>query len=115
MSCLFVSLVTNEKYSPGNPKPVRLETFNDAYTHRVKWMKDHDKWRDHHGKFVTHITPEQSIQELVQEVDSKTSSTPISYQQTRVVGVYHNHIVPFLVKIVDKDGKIPTVNQVSDV
>ena len=78
-------------------------------------MKEHDKWRDQHGKRVTHITPEQFIQELVKENDSRTTSSPISYQQTRVVGICRNHIAPLLAKIVDKDDKIPTGKQVSDV
>ncbi len=78
-------------------------------------MKEHDKWRDQHDKRVTHITPEQSIQEHVKEIDSRTVSSPISYQQSRVVGICRNHIVPLLAKIVDKDDKVPTGKQVSDV
>ena len=115
MCCLFACLGTNEKFSAGKPKPVRLQGFNDAYTQRVKCMNEHDKWRDQHGKRVTHITPEQSIQERVKEIDSRTASSPISYQQTRVVGICRNHIAPLLAKIVDKDGQIPTGKQVSDV
>ena len=84
---LFGSLGTNEKFSSGNPSAVRLATFNETFIQRVKWMKEQDKWRDQHGKAVTHITPEQSIQERVRSVDSKTKETPISYHQARVVGV----------------------------
>ena len=61
--CLFAALDTNEKFSDGKPSAVRLATFNETYIQRVKWMKEQDKWRDQHGKTVTHITSEQSIQE----------------------------------------------------
>ena len=40
---------------------VRLSTSNSAYTQRVKWMKEHDKWRDQHGKLVTEVTPERAF------------------------------------------------------
>jgi len=106
--CLFAALGINEKFSAGKSIVVRLATLNETYITRVKWMKEQDKWRDQHGKTVTHITPEQSIQERVRAVDSKTKDTPISYQQDRVVGVYRNHIVTLLDKIVNKDDTIPT-------
>jgi hypothetical protein len=72
------------------------------------------KWSDQHGKSVTDITPEQSIEERVREVTTRTKDTPISYQQARVITVCHNELAPLLDKIVDKDGKIPTGKQVSD-
>jgi hypothetical protein len=73
-------------------------------------MKEQDKWRDQHGKSVTDITPEESIDInlRVQEVYTKTKQTPISYQQARVITVCHNELVPLFDKIVDKDGKIPS-------
>ena len=60
MSCLFTVLGTNEKFSTGKSKPVRLQTFNDTCTQRVKWMKEHDKWKDQHGKIVTHFMNSRS-------------------------------------------------------
>ena len=78
-------------------------------------MKEHDKWRDQHGKPVTDITPEEYIDLRVQEVNTKTKQTPISYQQARVITVCRNELAPLLDKIVDKDGKIPSGKQVSDI
>jgi hypothetical protein len=78
-------------------------------------MKEQDKWRDQHGNPVTDITPEESIDLRVQEVYTKTKQTPISYQQTRVITVCHNELVSLLDKIVDKEGKIPSGKQVSDI
>jgi hypothetical protein len=74
-------------------------------------MKEQDKWRDQHGKPVTDITPEESIDLRVQEVYTKTKQTPISYQQDRVITVCLNDLAPLL----DKDGKIPSGKQVSDI
>jgi hypothetical protein len=62
MCCMWAALGTNEKFSDGKPTPVRLSSFNTAYTQRVKWMKEQDKWRDQHGKSVTEVTPEESIE-----------------------------------------------------
>jgi hypothetical protein len=67
--------------------PKRGAVDNTSYTQWVKWMKEQDKWRDPHGKSVTDITPEESIDLRVQEVYTKTKQTPISYQQTRVITV----------------------------
>jgi hypothetical protein len=78
-------------------------------------MKEQDKWRDQYGKPVTDITPEESIGLRVQEVDTKTKQTPISYQQARIITVCRNELAPLLDKIVDKDGKIPSGKQVSDI
>ena len=39
----------------------------------------------------------------------------ISYQQDRVVTVCRNELPSLVDKIVDKDGKIPSVKQVSDI
>ena len=78
-------------------------------------MKEHDKWRDQHGKLVTEVTPEESIRLCVKEITTKTKDTPISYQQERVVKVCRNDLAPLLDKIVDKDGKIPYGKQVSDI
>ena len=50
MCCLFAALGTNEKFSAGKPGAVRLQTFNNAFVLRVRWMKEHDKWRDQFGK-----------------------------------------------------------------
>ena len=98
----------------GKPTPVRLSSFNTAYTQRVKWMKEQDKWRDQHGKPVTKVTPEESIELRVKEVTNKTKDTPISYQQERVIKVCRNELAPLRDKIVDKDCKIPSGKQVSD-
>ena len=111
---MWSALGTNEKFSAGAPTPVRLSSFNTAYKQRVIWMKEQDKWRDQHGKPVTDITPDESIDLRVQEVTTKTKQTPISYQQARVVTVCRNELAPLLDKIVDKDGKIPSGKQVSD-
>jgi hypothetical protein len=78
-------------------------------------MKEQDKWRDQHGKTVTEVTSEQSIEVRVKEITSKSKDTPISYQQERVVEVCRNELAPLLDKIVDKDGKIPSGKQVSDI
>ena len=78
-------------------------------------MKEQDKWRDQHDKPVTDITTEESIDVHVQEVFTKTKQTPISYQQARVITVCHNELVSLLDKIVDKDDKIPSGKQVSDI
>jgi len=115
MCGMWAALGTNERFSAGAPTPVRLSSFNTAYTQRVKWMKEQDKWRDQHGKPVTDITPEESIDLRVQEVYTKTKQTPISYQQARVITVCRNELAPLLDKIVDKDGKIPSGKQVSDI
>jgi hypothetical protein len=77
-------------------------------------MKEQDKWRDHHNKLVTVVTSEQSITLRVKEITNKTKETPISYQQERVVKVCRNELAPLLDKILDKDGKIPSGKQVSD-
>ncbi len=114
LCCLFAALGTNERFSAGKCTAVRLQSFNEAYTQRVTWMKEQDKWRDQHGKPVTNITPEQCIQERVKEVNARTQETPISYQQAGVVKVARNELVPLLDKIWNKDGKIPTGKQVSD-
>ena len=53
--CLFTCLGTNEKFSTWKLKHVRLQGFNDVYTQRVKFMKEHDKWRDQYGKRVTPV------------------------------------------------------------
>ena len=115
MCCMYAALGTNEKFSAGKCSAVRLQHYNDAYTQRVKWMKEHDKWRDQHGNLVSDVSPEDSIQTRVKTVTTSTKDTPISYQVARVVGVCRNHIAPLLQKIVDKDGKIPTGKQVSDI
>jgi hypothetical protein len=79
-------------------------------------MKEQDKWRDQHGKLVTAVTPEESIQLRVKEITTKkTKDTPISYQQERVTKVCRNDLAPLLAKIVDKDGKIPSGKEVSDI
>ena len=78
MCCLFACLGTNEKFNAGKPKPVRLQGFNDTYTQWVKWMKEHDKWRDQHVKRVTHITPEQSIQERIKEISKIPTGKQVS-------------------------------------
>jgi hypothetical protein len=77
-------------------------------------MKEQDKWRDQHKKLVTAVTPEESIKLRVKEITNKTKETPISYQQERVVKVYRNDLAPLLDKILDKDDKIPSGKQVSD-
>jgi hypothetical protein len=115
MCCMLAALRTNERFSSGAPTPVRLSSFNTVYTERVKWMKEQDKWRDQHVKTVTDITPEESIDLRVQEVYTKTKQTPISYQQARVITVYHNELAPLVDKIVDKDDNIPSDKQVSDI
>jgi hypothetical protein len=56
----------------GKNTGVRLESFKEVYTDRVKWMKEQDKWRDQHVKTVTGITLEQSIQDRVKEVNTRT-------------------------------------------
>ena len=73
------ALGTNEKFSTGKPTPVRLQTFNIAFTLRVRWMKQHDKWKDQFGEPVTKVTPEESIQTRCVPVNSATKDTPISY------------------------------------
>ena len=78
-------------------------------------MKEHDKWRDHNGNLVSDVSPEDSIQTRVKTVTTSTKDTPILYQVARVVGVCLNHIASLFQKIVDKDGKIPTDQQVSDI
>jgi hypothetical protein len=115
MCCMWAALGTNERFSAGAATAVRLQSVNTAYTQRVKWMKEQDKWRDQYGKPVTDITPEESICLRVQEVDTKTKQTPISYQQARIITVCRNELAPLLDKIVDKDGKIPSCKQVSDI
>ncbi len=114
MSCMWAALGTNERFSAGTPTALRLSTSNSAYTQRVKWMKEQDKWRDHHNKLVTVVTSEQSITLRVKEITNKTKETTISYQQERVVKVCRNELAPLLDKILDKDDKIPSVKQVSD-
>jgi hypothetical protein len=114
MCCMWAALGTNERFSAGAATALRLSTTNSAYTQRVKWMKEQDKWRDQHNKFVTVVTPEESIQLRVKQITTKTKDTPISYQQERVTKVCRNELAPLLPKILDKDGKIPSVNQVSD-
>jgi hypothetical protein len=111
---MWAALGTNEKFSNGAPTPVRLSSFNTAYKQRVIWMKEQDKWRDQHGKPVTDITPEESIDLRIHEVTTKTKQTPISYQQARVVTECRNKLAPLLAQIVDKDGKIPSGKQVQD-
>jgi hypothetical protein len=91
---MWAALGTNERFSAGKPTPVRLSTSNSVYTQRVKWMKEQDKWRDQHGKPVTEVTPEESIELRVKEITRKTKDTPISYQQERVVKVYGNDLSP---------------------
>ena len=78
MCCMFDCLGTNERFSDVKTTPVCLNSFNQDYTYRVKWMKEQDKWRDQHDKSVTDITPEQSIEEHVREVTTRTKDTPIS-------------------------------------
>ncbi len=89
MCCMWAVLGTNERFSAGKTTSVRLSTSNSTYTHRVKWTHEEDKWRDQHGKPVTEVTPEESIQLRVKEITTKTKDTPISYQQERVIKVYH--------------------------
>jgi hypothetical protein len=114
MCCMWAALGTNERFSAGAATALRLSTFNSAYTQRVKWMKEQDKWRDQHNKLVTAVTPEESIQLRVKEITTKTKETPISSQVARVVKVCRNDLAPLLDKILDKDGKIPSGKQVSD-
>ncbi len=114
MCCLFTALGTNERFSAGKCTAVRLQFFNEAYTQRVKWMKEQDNWRVQLGKPVTDITPEQSIQDRVKEVNTRTQETPISYKQAGVVKIARNEFASLLDKIWDKDGKIPTGKQASD-
>ena len=114
MCCMWAALGTNERFSAGANTALRLSTFNSAYTQRVKWMKEQDKWRDQHNKLVTAVTPEESIALRVKVVSSKTKETPISSQVARVVKVCRNDLAPLLDKILDKDGKIPSGKQVSD-
>ncbi len=64
MCWMWTVLCTNERFSTDASTPVRLSSFNTTYTYRVKWMKEQDKWRDQHGKPVTDITPEESIDHL---------------------------------------------------
>ena len=97
------ALGTNKKFSAGKPTPVRLQTFNDTFMLRVRWMKQHDKWKDQF-KPVTKVTPEESIQTRCVPVNPATKDTPISYQVARVIGVVRNHIVPLLDKVLNKDG-----------
>jgi hypothetical protein len=108
-------LGTNERFISVKGTAVRLSTSNSAYTQRVKWMKEYDKWKDQHGKLVTEVTSEESIRLSVKEITTKTKDTPISYQQERVVKVCRNDLAPLFDKIVDKDDKIPSDNQVSDI
>ena len=96
MCCMWAALGTNEKFSNGASTPVRLSSFNTDYKQRVIWMKEQDKWRDQHGKPVTDITPEESIDLRIHEVTTKTKQTPISYQQARVVTVCINELASLL-------------------
>ena len=41
--CLHATLGTNERFNTWETTVVRLSTFNDTFTIRVKWMKAHDK------------------------------------------------------------------------
>ena len=72
MCCMWDVLGTNERFSAGKPTPVCLSTSNSVYTQRVKWMKEQDKWRDQHGKPVTEVTSEESIEFRVKEITSNT-------------------------------------------
>ena len=51
---------------------------------RIRWMRQHDKWRCQYDESVTEVTSEESIQTRCVSVDSKTRETPISYQVARV-------------------------------
>ena len=90
MYCLFAYLGANEKFSADKPKPVRLQDFNDVYMQRVKWMKVNDKWRDQHVKRVTHITPEQSIQERIKEISKIPTGKQVSDVQEALRVAYFN-------------------------
>ena len=92
MCCMWAALGTNERFSAGANTALRLSTFNTAYTQRVKWMKEQDKWRDQHNKLVTAVTPEESIQLRVKEITTKTKETPISSHVARVVKVCRNDL-----------------------
>jgi hypothetical protein len=70
-----------------------------------------DEWT---GQVEKPTWQEESIQLRVKEITTKTKDTPISYQQERVIKVCRNDLAPLLDKIVDKDGKIPSGKQVSD-
>jgi hypothetical protein len=87
MYWMWSVLGTNERFSADATTPVRLSFFNTSYTQWVKWMKEQDKWRDQHDKSVT----------------------------SKVITLYHNELAPLLDKIVDKDDKIPSGKQVSDI
>jgi hypothetical protein len=74
---MWAALGTNERFSAGAATVVRLQSVNTAYTQRVKWMKEQDKWRDQYGKPVTDITPEESIGLRVHEVNQDQSNSDI--------------------------------------
>ncbi len=73
MCCMYDVLGTNERFRSGKGTVVRLSTSNSAYTQRVKWMKEHDKWRDQHDKLVTEVMPEESIR--LRNLWQKSTST----------------------------------------
>jgi hypothetical protein len=77
LSYLFTDIGTNEKFRTDKSSVVRLQTFNNVYTLRIKWMQSKDKWRDQFDQSVTKVTPEESIQTRCVVVDSKTKDTPI--------------------------------------
>ncbi len=113
--CMFDWLGTNEKFSSYKTTTVRLSSFNETYTQRVKWMKEQDKWRDQHGKPVTDMTTEKSIEELVREVNLTLEPRTHRYRfKKSELLVWHNELVSLFDKILDKDDKIPTGKQVPD-
>ena len=50
LCCLFSALDTNEKLNGDKSGPVRLQSFNKTFTLRVKWIQQHDQWRDQFGR-----------------------------------------------------------------
>ncbi len=64
------------------------------------------RWRNRTSG-ETNMGSPQSIQERVKEVNTRTQTTPISYQHTGVVGVAHNELVTLLDKIWDRTARFP--------
>jgi len=116
MLCAVLAVTgVNQDLCDGRSKKERLAHMNTAYKFQVETMVATKKWVDQFGVAEDKITPEQSLDERVQDIKSNTDRSPISTVTERIIRISKTVMLPQLRKLLDANGHIRSGQQKEDV
>ena len=116
MLCAVLAVTgVNQDLCDGRSKKERLAHMNTAYKFQVETMVATKKWVDQFGVAEDKITPEQSLDERVQDIKSNTDRSPISTVTERIIRISKTVMLPQLRKLLDANGHIHSGQQKEDV